>query len=326
MHFLINVYKSDKILHLIIGALLCVSVIFVSSSIWMMTQANSGVQVLVENMAPQIILGPVIAGQIGGVEVYSDNTLNNLISGTSRIIYVEGLVQDLNGREDLANVTVVMHRSDNLSTCTESAEKCIKNTNCLLTNVVNPYRKAFSCLLSLPYYMDATDDSAGPHSSLNWKVTAIVTDDNGAAAIDNSRAIEVRSLVSLDIPNTISFGDRDMNSVTTSSDNLAQTITQWGNVRQDLRVKMTTDGFFCTGSDIGIPRSSMKWALTDIGFDSPSSTAVASSYVDTNFAITKRTSSAAVTKNFYWNLSIPYGVSGSCSATLDILAKNANLP
>jgi hypothetical protein len=316
---------SKQIQHFFIGLLLCISVIFLSCSIAIRTWASTSVSVSVSNSAPEIIVGPVLTTFAGGGEMYSDGTISNLVAGDSRTVYIEGIVRDINGQQDVENVRVVMHRSDSASSCVESGDRCIKNVNCNLSMGGNINNVLFSCPLTLPYYMDATDALAGIHSNLYWIVTAIATDDDGEQDVNNSRTIEVRSLLGLDIPTSISFGTRAMNSETSASNNVYQTISQWGNVQQDVRVKMISDGYSCSGAG-SIPKENMKWATADVGFSEASSVEMTQSYVDTDFGIGKRTGIAPVTKPFYWNISIPYGVQGTCTATLDMLAKNSNIP
>ncbi len=313
--------------HLFIGILLCVSSVFLVLSIVTYTYAlELTASVTIANSAPEIVHGPIVSRERGGIERYSSGEISDLIVGGEKYIYVEGIVEDLNGQGDISEVHAILHKNTLTNSCSETGQKCIKNLGCLLSPLMDTERMAFSCKMVLPYFMDATDDHAGDEAGEHWIISVIAFDKKGALDIDQTREIEVRSLVGLNIPENISFGRRSMNTQTTSADNVSQVITKGGYVRQDFRVRMLGEGFTCSISELGIPRENMRWANTDIGYDDNGVSSMTEEFIDTDFGIEKRTHATGVTKPFYWNISIPYGVQGTCTASLDILAKNANLP
>ena len=92
-------------------------------------------------------------------------------------------------------------------------------------------------------------------------------------------------------------------------------ITQTGNVADDLNISGTT--MPCSGAGT-IPQSDITYNMSDLA----TGTAVTSDLVTlSDFNLLVRTSdSEAMTKNLYWNLTLPLGISGSCEGTVTVAA------
>ena len=125
----------------------------------------------------------------------------------------------------------------------------------------------------------------------------------------------MNQLVAIDVPTTLDFGTLAPGESTTVDNNQAMLITQNGNVAVDVNVSGTSMSCSILGS---IPQSDILYNLSDLS----TGTAVTGSLVTlTDFNLLTRTlDSAPMTKNLYWNLTVPLGVSGSCTGSVTVTA------
>jgi len=311
-------------------ALLLIAVYVGGSLIFLQTQASTG-EVVVENIGPTFVGSPEISTTIGGSEAYTSGTISNVIAGSTRDVFVKGQVQDLNGASDINFVKVKFYRND--ATCNTILNRD-GNTCYYRDKLTDPSRCSYSylnevtvqytCKLTLFSWIDATDTTAGTDQDYYWVVDVYVEDDQGESDQDNSRSVEIASVTGLDIPPGIDFGTMAVDSQT--SDPISQEITQQGNVIQDVTVLSGAEFFACSGSDIGIPIENLHWSTSQVGWGVEGDTTITGDAYDTNLAVQKRVHEfIAPTKNLYWNLKIPDGVDGTCSATINVSAKNANI-
>jgi hypothetical protein len=324
---------KDVLLHWALGLALIGIAIFVGMSLLLMDTEAATNQVSISNAAPTFVADPEIANTEEGTETYSSGTISNIISGSSRDIYVKGQVEDLNGAEDIDYVKVNFYRSD--TDCSSATDRDMNTCyyrdattdplRCSYSSVEgNENRVAYTCRFTLYSWIDATDGDAGTDSDKHWVVSVYVEDDDGLNATSPSRTVEIASTTGLDIPTSISFGTMSINSQTTTP--VAQEITQQGNVAQDVTVRSSAAYFNCSNSTGGIPRENLHWSTNEVGWGSDGDTAISSTIVDTDLAVGKRVHEfIAPTKELYWNIKIPSGVEGTCSSSVDVTAKNANL-
>ena len=319
---------SERLLHIVLFGVLIFVAFFVSFSLTQApSQAATG-EVDVENVAPTVIGDPIVALGALGSEIYPDGIIDNLNAGaTNRTIWVRGGVEDQNGFDDFYSVRVKLYRND--SACSSfDGNHCYANTTFGTCTLVptggSTIRGDYLCALPLRSWMDATDADAGADSDKHFILSVLVDDVDAASTTNTNRTFEVSSFVSVDIPSTIDFGTMSFNTSTTSATNVSQTLTNQGNVVQDITVSMTDSTMACSQSSTGIDRGNLRWSLTDVDYaDSAEMTA---STVDTEVNIAKRVSeTVATTDSLFWNLFVPYGVEGTCSATITMMAKNGNL-
>ncbi len=254
----------------------------------------------------------------GTTDNYPGGSISPTAGGT-KTIYLNGLVEDLDGQNTITNVRGVFHRSaaTNGSTCTSSGNDCYVVSSCGLVNDTNTNRKVYSCRMDLQYYSDSTDAS-GRYPSNNWVAYVEVTDGTDTGT-NNALTKEMNSVLSLNFGGPIEFGNHDMGDVTTSSNNVEYTFSQKGNVNADVEVAMP-NGMPCTSSG-SIPAGNVKWALSDVGYSSGSSTAMTTSPVDTNLDVAYGTdASPSPSKFMYFNLSVPYNIGGTCTGVTTISA------
>lgn len=269
------------------------------------------------NQAPTVVNVVTSNTSNGSTDNYPGGSIN-VISGGIKTIYVNGLVEDLDGQNTITNVRGVFHRSGatNGDTCTSSGNDCYVVSSCGLVNDTDSNRKVYSCRMDLQYYADSTDAS-GRYPSNNWVAYVEVTDGTDTGS-NNALTKEMNSVLSLTIPGSIDFGNHNMGDVTTSGNNVEMSIAQSGNVNADVEVSMAS-GLTCTSGSM--PRDSFKWAVTDVGFASGSSTVMTASPVDTNLDVAYGTDGTpSPSKILYFNMSVPYAIGGTCTGTTTLSA------
>lgn len=263
------------------------------------------------------------------VSVVTSNTFNgttdnfpggsiNVVPGGIKTVYVNGVVEDLDGQNTITNVRGVFYRSGatNGTACTNSGNDCYVVSSCGVVNAGDPNQKIYSCRMDLQYYSDSTDAS-GRYPSENWVAHVEVTDGTDTGS-DSTLTKEMNSVLSLNFGGDIAFGTHGVGDVTTASNNVEFSIAQSGNVNADVEVSMPS-GMTCTSGSIAA--SNLKWALTDVGFASGSATALTGSPVDTNLNVPYGTDASPAPSNFlYWNISIPVAIGGTCSGITTISA------
>ncbi len=269
------------------------------------------------NTPPTIVSVVTSNAANGSSDDYPGGSISPTVAGV-KTIYVNGLVEDLDGQNTITNVKGVFYRSGATSgiACTNSGNDCYVVSSCTTSNVADPNQKVYSCRVEIQYYADSTDAS-GRYPSENWVAHVEVTDGTDTAQ-DSSLTKEMNSVLSLNIPGNIDFGTHNVGDVTTSGNNVEMSIVQSGNVNADVEISMTS-GLACTSGSIS--RDNFKWSLTDVGFASGSATAMTASPVDTNLNVGYGTdASPSPSKLVYFNTTVPVGVGGTCSGTTTISA------
>ncbi len=277
--------------------------------------------------------GPVAEAQANTpptvVSVVTSNTLNGTtdnypggsvtpMAGGTKTIYLNGIVEDLDGASMITNVRGVFYRSGvgSGSACAATGIDCFVRPTCGLYAGATAYQKVYSCEIDISYYADSTDAS-GRYPSENWVAHVEVTDGTDTAQ-DSSLTKEMSSILSLVVPGNINFGNHSIGDVTTAGNNVEVSISQSGNVNADVEISMPS-GLACASGSI--PRSNFKWSLSDVGFGSGSANALTGSPVDTNLDVAYGTDVApAPSKTLYFNVSIPDSIGGSCTGMTTISA------
>lgn len=242
----------------------------------------------------------------------------DLTAGTTRTVYVNGVVEDLDGKADIVSVSGTLHRSGAPSgdLCTADTANCYVVSACALGDNADPNQKTFSCQMNLLHIAQSTV-SGGQFPSENWVAYVSVTD-GVTSATNNATNKEMQSLLSLTIPSTIAFGARSLGDQSTAGNNVEMILTQKGNTEADVEVSMSATGLSCVSGTI--PRANIKWALTDVEYTNGGNTALTASPVDTNIYVAYGTNGTPnPTKTLYWNLAIPIeGVGGYCSSAVTV--------
>jgi hypothetical protein len=309
--------------HLAIGSFLLLAVFFLVATVLFVPTQAIDVDVSVSNTAPTFVSDPIFSTTQFGDELYAQDEVYNLRFGEDSLVYVHGMIQDQNGQSDIDYVNAYLYRSDLDNTCVEDGNKCYYVLGCTLSNNANQLRINYICPFSLKYWMDATDTMAGgSYGDYSWQLEVVAVDDYALSATNTGRVLEVYSSVALDIPSAIDFGSMNIGEFTTYQENVEQVLTQQGNVEQNVTVVSPSGEFPCESGEI--PIENLKWSLREIGWDHNETTSLTTMIADTDIRVAKQTDeTTAPTKILYWNLNVPSGVGGSCTATINILAKNA---
>ncbi|MFH1315428.1 MAG: hypothetical protein ABIH67_03470 [Candidatus Uhrbacteria bacterium] len=311
---------NTKTMHWILGvALLMIGVFVVAALVMVNSQADEvTTTTLIENVAPTVDNVYINDVQYTLSDGYAGGTINTLAAGTTKAIYVNGIISDTNGDDDLSAIAAVIYRTAQTDSCSADDNDCYSNNTagtCLIDTTYGTSNEAkFACPFSLQYYADSTDASSDTYSADTWTVSVTVTDDNSATDNDKTVTKEMGTLLSLNIPSTITFGTLALGASTVIADNQMMTIEQYGNDSADVEVSGTN--LTCDGSTAFIPAGNVEWALTDV--DYASGTDLTGTPADTNLNVAVRTG-ATTNQKIYWNIGIPVtGVEGTCTGTTTI--------
>lgn len=271
-----------------------------------------------ENHPPTVVSVVVATTANGQTDGFSGGSID-LSAGTTRAVYVNGVVEDLDGKATISSVSGTFHRSGAPSgdNCSADAANCYVVGACALGDNENMNQKTFSCRMDLLHIAESTS-SSGRYPAENW-VAYVYVSDSLSFATNNATTKEMNALLSVDVPVSFDYGLRNFNDQSTSANNVEMPITQMGNVQTDLEVSM--GGNFVCASGF-IPRANIKWAITDVGYSDNASHSLTASPVDTNIFVGYGTAGTpAPVKLLYWNIGIPSeGLAGSCTGTVSITA------
>jgi hypothetical protein len=311
-----------KFIHfLTASALISIAALVVFVFMYVPTQAID-VDVVVENTEPFFSSDPIVSHNTCAQEIYPIGEIYNLRHGETQGICVHGTITDLNGGDDIDYVHAYLYRNDLDKTCSEDGNNCYKRLNCTLVDNAHPYQVNYQCLINLQYWMDATDNRSNEYESYYWQLEVEAIDLYEQSVTNTNRTFEVYSSLGLDIPEVVDFGTMLNGEETTKLTNFEQVITQQGNVEQNVTVRAPEGIFACESGEI--PLTNMSWSLREVGFGHDVTTSVSTEKINTLLQVEKQTDETiAPTKILYWNIAVPNGVSGSCSISLELLAKNS---
>lgn len=241
----------------------------------------------------------------------------SLSAGGNTSVYINGVVQDLDGAATIASVNAVFYKNDvsGGTACTPNILNCVA-VSCSLFDGADGNQKIYSCGINLTFNATATDASS-PNSGSQWLPYVTVTDETETGTSSGNN-VEVNSLLSINIPNAINFGTHDVNTTTVVADNIDMILTQSGNVASDVTVSMDA-GMDCTSGSI--PLENLKWSLSDMDYTDVSATSITATPVNTliNIPLGDATTPAP-TKTLYWNLGVPMSVGGNCTGSTTVSA------
>lgn len=313
--------QDSKSLHYVLGAALALIAVFVVVALVMINSqaTDTNTTVTITNAAPvaeAIYLSNDAETGDGGQQVddYGAGTIDSLVSGSTKSLYLTGYVSDTNGALDITGVIARLYRTTQTITCSADENDCYIDASC------DTFAKAdtqlyYSCgPFAVQYFADSTVDGGG-YIGDNWTGSVIVTD--GTLTDDITLNKEMGLLLSLDIPTAINYNTLALGAETTTENNQMMQLVQFGNDEADVNVSSAA-AMVCT-IDGTIPVGNQEWALTtDVNYGS--GTDLTTSPVDTNAYVAYRTG-ASETKNLHWNIGIPTtGVAGVCTGTTVITA------
>jgi hypothetical protein len=304
---------TDRVFRLAVsGALAAITVFVIFASMGLRSEALAVVtSAFIPNVTPIV---PSI--YVSTTNTLADDTGGNggvlgLTPGGFRNYYVTGTIQDKNGREDITAVRLVFYRSDLTPACVSDLNNCYRVLSCSVVDSINPLEKEFSCPLSLAFFTDSTT-TGGVVPSRHYIVRVSAIDDNGAIGANATLTKEVETLLALNVPLVLDYGQVAYGQSTTADTNQHMVIEQYGNDQADL--ELSGSEMTCSGGGV-IPFTNQQWALTDIGFgEGLVANAISPLPVDTDFGMPYRINdSEALTKTLFWNITVPAtGASGEC--------------
>lgn len=318
--------NSNALTWVLGGALILIGIFVAILLVSVNSQADSvTTQTSVTNAAPTV---DTLVLKDNAATVAAGGTLT-LNAGTTETVTITGTVSDDNGVSTSFAAGDLSDIEGELYLTSLGAGGCASGTtdnngcyftnsagNCSLGSTVDTTTINYTCSFSMQYYADGTLTGATAPAD-SWTSSIKVIDDSSSSATA-TQTFEVGTLLALSIPGTIDYGTLAREQSTTNTNNQAMTITQYGNDGAD--VEVSGGNMTCTvvGS-IGF--GNQKWSLTDLSATAGGVTALTGAAVDTNLAISYRTSdSTALTGIVYWNIIMPAVASGTCSGTNTITA------
>ena len=258
-----------------------------------------------------------------GDYVTSITLLESNITGSigGDVVYLTGTLSDANGFQDLNNMGSITYKFTSLSpaTCTSHNDNdCIiassLDTNCIVQTVgAMDTQATFSCEIPVPY-------NAKPGT---WTANAIVDDGTAASDLQLSYGsnITVNATTALEVPGSISYNKTGGLAVGDVSDASQAVVYNTGNTVLDVKVHGTD--MDCTTSGIANGTSinfsgQVKAALSDLTFATMTSlgeTLGTAGEFDANIPVAG-TSSTPSTDQIFTKLTVPSGVTGSCTGSM----------
>jgi hypothetical protein len=147
----------------------------------------------------------------------------------------------------------------------------------------------------------------------SWKVTITPFDSTGAGTVSTSSGTVLNSLTALEVSSTISYGNV-ANGANSTGDNTA-TVTNTGNVAIDYNLSGADLACTTIGS---IPKGNEQHATSSFSYGTGVALSATPTLVAANIAA--QTTASPVTATSYWQVSVPNGVSGTCSGSITFAA------
>ncbi len=280
------------------------------------------------NHEPTFISDPVASSSYRGEEGFYDGVIDHLIAGGEASIFIHGEIEDLDGQMDISEVSASLFMGGKTAACMMNPHDCYRKEPCTITHSMDANRIEYDCEFELAYWMSPTDEFAHiDNRGKKWYLSLTAKDQSGAQTYNTQRNFEVATITGLQLFDNIDFGTLIVGEFTDVTTNFDQKITQSGNVAQDLVVVMEEEEFTCSGSEKGIPRENLEWAIVDVAYGDIQSISMSDGITEIDINISEQIdpTQEAPTTYIYWNLFVPEAVAGVCTATINIYAKNAYL-
>lgn len=316
--------QESKSLHYVLGVALALIAVFVVVALVMINSqaSDTNTVVTIDNVDPTVesIYLSDYAEPGDGTQLtddYGGGTINSLVAGSTKSVYLTGIVQDNNGAADISGVSAILFRTAQTSSCTADKNDCYQDSTCETYAGPNFDQLYYSCgPYVLQYFVDSTS-TGGAYLSDNWTGRVAVTD--GGTPVASTITKEMQTLLSLSIPTSINYGTLALGASTTMANDQEMVITQYGNDEADVEVSSSAAMSCSVHGDI--PVSFQEWSLTSVDH-STTGTDLSGSATDTNTNISYRISDdTALTGSLFWGISIPpSGIEGTCTGATVVTA------
>ncbi|MEM5814282.1 MAG: hypothetical protein QXD77_00505 [Candidatus Aenigmatarchaeota archaeon] len=252
---------------------------------------------------------------------YNDHQISTaaplaLKGGTTSQIVCNATANDYNGGETINSTTPTgrAYKEAVGPSCSADSTNCYVNSSCAWLGVKNKTAQYVECRYFIYYHADPTGEIG------DWYGNITVND--GALYGSEKWGFDVGDLLALGVAGTLPFGTA--NPGDKLAVNKTHAVTNYGNVQIDLQLNGSNPGMDCT-SATDIPTGNIKYNCTNSqgavfdGIGTPLTT-TASSANCTDFDLDESSSTsfppALSSKDTYWGVEIPLGVSGSCQGTI----------
>ncbi|MFC1618029.1 hypothetical protein ACFL2B_01990 [Patescibacteria group bacterium] len=321
-----EVKKTPNMGMWVFGVVLIVVIVFVALTLMLVySQADPVTQeTQITNVAPSIGTIYISDSQYGESHDYVTSPTEpepgiDLEPGGTQTVHINGRVTDANGVADAANWTLVgkFYRTSVTSSCSADDNNCYEffSWDCT-TNVLDSTTFQYDCPIALQYYADATD-AVSDYSGDKWTPFVYVSDGGLNDFGIGSYQPDMNTLLALTIPDTIDYGTLANDTATSfpSGTTEYQTYVQQGNDEADVEVSGNT-----LNCDAGtIPVGNTQWSLTGVNYDDPGTNDLTGTPTTAAINVGYRTN-GVVNKDLYWNIYVPFNVSGSCSGSATMTA------
>src|SRR3989338_5414458 len=281
------------------------------------TNATVIARVNVSNTEPNLYLVRVTS-PIPPIELTANAATNVICNGS---------VQDINGFDDIKNVSATFYDITIASNAPDDNNTHYTNSSCgpcTLVEGTNNQNGTCSCQFAVQYYAN--------HAT--WQCNMTVNDSGGITSSQNSSFVAILEVLGISVESAnLDYGNL---SVTQISPYIRQNVTNTGNIPMNV----TTRGFGGGDESIGQNISMICEAGTNITFGNQrfypgNNTAFADMYNLTNqtsqilnLTIPQRTTDSGLGNSSnatFWRLQIPVGASGVCNGTIIFGAVDATL-
>jgi len=243
------------------------------------------------------ILNPVSFN--GGINI-------SLTPGATTTISATSTVTDFNGVADLGAATTTFYTTAATASCTPDENTCYiaSGAQCTYSDCT-----ATSCLLTcsadFSYHTTPTDLDGGQQ----WYAFVEVRDQSNAVAMETSPGLDVWTMRSINVSDTINYGTVGVNS-NTGTFNPTVALENFGNENIDVNVSGSdmTDGVVSV-----IPASQQRFSVNPFTYNScVGCTALSPFGNDTEIDLPKPTTTTPyITDTLYWGISVPFGTASN---------------
>ena len=242
-----------------------------------------------------------ISPSVADVQLNSQANID-LTESTTTSISATADVSDPQGCSTITNVTAKIYRSGvtNGSACTANDNNCYSVASCTQNTCVGT-DATYTCTINMQFFADPTDTGT-PWSSEYWKawIEATDGDSNVGSAYNTNGAPEVNSLLALSVTTTISYGNFDPGSSSTTLDK--QTIvTSTGNISLD--VNLYGSSMISGGNTIAVGQQ--KYSLSASTPYGSGIQLLVSPGANAETNMCKNTSTTKETDDIWWGIAIP---------------------
>ncbi len=241
------------------------------------------------------------APTVSNVQLNGQSNIN-LTESTTISISATADISDTYGCSTISSVTAKIYRSgvSGAEACTANDNNCYSVASCTQNTCVGN-DATYTCTANMQFFADPTDTGT-PWANEYWKVYIEATDTGAlvGSAYNTNGAPEVNSLLALSVTPTISYGNFDPGSSSTTLDQQT-VVTSTGNISLDVNlygVAMTSGG-----NSIAVGQQRYSLIASTVYASGTQLLVTPGVNVDTN--ICKNLSTTKETKDIWWGIAIP---------------------